>query len=88
MDQPAEEIPFPVGDLCAKEGSYKASFRYGEGDYVDAVELVRERKVKLSELITGRYGFEDAERAFKDVGKDGGIKSVISGPGVEVEHKD
>ncbi|OBT58320.1 hypothetical protein VE04_00745 [Pseudogymnoascus sp. 24MN13] len=73
-------IIFPVGELCAKEGVYKTSFRYGPGDYELAIELLKSRKISLKELITHSFEFDCAEQAFVGAGRQEGIKSIIYGP--------
>ena len=56
------------------------------GDYQLAMALVRQGKVDLAPLVTHRYSFDEAARAFQVVHKgkseDGRpvIKAVISGP--------
>lgn len=74
-------IPFPVGEICSKEGVFKGSFRYGPGDYETAIELLQSGKVEVSSLITHKYAFEAAEEAFTAVSQQVGIKSIIYGPG-------
>lgn len=76
----ASNIAFPVGELCSKEGIYKTSFRYGHGDYELAMGLLESRKIVLQPLITHTYDFSNAERAFEEIGTNGGIKSIIYGP--------
>ncbi|OBT66796.1 hypothetical protein VE03_03993 [Pseudogymnoascus sp. 23342-1-I1] len=76
----SSNVVFPVGELCAKEGVYKTSFRYGPGDYELAIELLKSKKISLKELITHSYEFECAEQAFAGAGRQEGIKSIIYGP--------
>lgn len=78
----AAKITFPVAQLCSKEGLYRGSFRYGPGDYKTAVELLNKQKISVKELITHRYDFNEAEKAFTNVEQRQGIKSIIYGPDV------
>ena len=78
----APNIQFPVAQLCSKEGVYRGSFRYGPGDYKTAIELVAHQRVSLKELITHRYDFSEAEKAFENVELRQGIKTIIYGPDV------
>lgn len=80
----AAAITFPVAQLCSKEGSYLASFRYGPGDYETAIQLLATGRVSVKELITHRFRFEDAEMAFENVQSRQGIKTVILGVGVDL----
>ncbi|KAE9972927.1 hypothetical protein BLS_002159 [Venturia inaequalis] len=75
-------VEFPLGQVCDKEISLKGSFRYGPGDYALALELLQSGKVSVKELITHRFDFEDAERAFNIVRDREGIKTIIRGPTV------
>jgi L-iditol 2-dehydrogenase len=79
------EINFPIEQICSKEVVFKGSFRYGPGDYKTAIELLRSRKVSVKELITNYYPFSRAEEAFCNVASRNGIKSVIWGPGIELD---
>ncbi|KAF2153140.1 GroES-like protein [Myriangium duriaei CBS 260.36] len=74
------DITFPIGAACAKELHIKGSFRYGPGDYKLAVEFLATGKVKVNELITARYKFGDAEKAFEETKAAKGIKVIIEGP--------
>lgn len=74
------EIVFPVSQLCAKEGTFIGSFRYGANDYDTALKLVEQKKVNLKALMTDTFSFEEAEKAFIHVGLRKGIKTIIYGP--------
>jgi L-iditol 2-dehydrogenase len=76
-------IAFPIGQICDKEATLKGSFRYGPGDYKLAIELLNSKRICLQDLITHRYSFRDAEKAFENVAERNGIKTVIYGPGVD-----
>jgi D-xylulose reductase len=74
------EITFPIMAACMKELTVKGSFRYGSGDYAEAVRLIGDGKLRVKELITGKMEFLEAEQAFKDVKAGKGIKILIGGP--------
>ncbi|KAH0606601.1 uncharacterized protein H6S33_003435 [Morchella sextelata] len=76
----ADEISFPIMAMCCKEITMKGSFRYGPGDYKLAVDLLAAGSVSVKELITSRFKFEDAEKAFEEQKKGKGIKILIDGP--------
>jgi D-xylulose reductase len=72
-------INFPILKVGAKEITVKGSFRYAEGDYKVAVELVGQGKIDVKGLITGKVAFEEAEKAFGSVRRGEGIKMLIEG---------
>ncbi|KAA8911735.1 chaperonin 10-like protein [Sphaerosporella brunnea] len=74
------DIQFPIVEMAAKELVVKGSFRYAAGDYKLAVELIAAGKVEVKSLITGRWKFEDAEKAFQETLEGKGIKVLIKGP--------
>lgn len=82
----APNITMPLHLLMGKELVMYGSFRYGPGDYPMAVSLVGRGLVDLKPLVTHRFKFEDAVRAFgvTQAGKDEegkpAIKCVIDGP--------
>lgn len=75
-----DEITWPIGVVGSKELTVKGSFRYSEGDYQTAVDLIASGRIDAKALITGRVKFEDAEEAFKAVKAAKGIKTLIEGP--------
>ncbi|KAF2100315.1 putative xylitol dehydrogenase [Rhizodiscina lignyota] len=75
-----DEIVWPISAMGTKELNVKGSFRYSEGDYRLAVELISTGRISVKELITGKVKFEEAEQAFHDVKAAKGIKTLIMGP--------
>lgn len=75
-----DEITWPIGAMGSKELTVRGSFRYGEGDYRTAVDMIARGKVDAKALITGKVKFEDAEEAFEAVKAAKGIKTLIEGP--------
>lgn len=78
----APRIDFPIGQICDKEATLKGSFRYGQGDYRLAIELLKSARVRVKDLITHEFAFDDAEKAFLNVSQRVGIKTIIYGPGI------
>ncbi|KAM0793399.1 hypothetical protein ACM66B_000851 [Microbotryomycetes sp. NB124-2] len=81
-----DSINLPVATLLNKEITMKGSFRYGPGCYVQSLDLVSRGLVDLKPLISHRYSFKDARKAFDankaGKGEDGKpiIKAIIDGP--------
>ncbi|EGV65451.1 sorbitol dehydrogenase [Yamadazyma tenuis] len=76
-----EFCSFPVTDALIKQLSWTGSIRYSTGVYPTAVELVASGKVDVKRLITNRFKFEEAEKAFELVheGRTDVIKVIIEG---------
>lgn len=75
-----EKIEIPIVELSEKEIKMVGSFRYGPGDFEMAMQLVREGKVKVGELISSVVPFEKATEAWEKTRKGKGIKNLIAGP--------
>lgn len=82
----APNIQMPLHLLMGKELTMHGSFRYGPGDYPLALSLVARGLVDLKPLVTHRFKFEDAVKAFavtqagKDENGKPAIKCIIDGP--------
>lgn len=76
-----EFINFPVTDALIKQLNWTGSIRYSSGVYATAVELVAQGKIDVKRLITNRFKFEEAEKAFELVkeGRTDVIKVIIEG---------
>ncbi|CAI7303797.1 BEM_collapsed_G0045360.mRNA.1.CDS.1 [Saccharomyces cerevisiae] len=55
---------FPIAEVSGKEMKLIGCFRYSFGDYRDAGNLVATGKVKVKPLITHKFKFEDAAKAY------------------------
>ena len=81
------DVVFPIMSLCTGELTVKGSFRYKEGDYRIALDLIERGVLDVKRLISRTVAFQDAEQAFKDSKAGKGIKFLIEGikaDGVEV----
>ena len=74
-----DEVGFPIATACTGELNVKGSFRYGSGDYQLAVELISQGKLDVEKLVTEKFKFEEAEKAFGEVKEGRGIKILIQG---------
>ncbi len=63
--KPGDEVPIDVGDLCVNEkrlfGSYSASIDIAD----EAAQVVFDREIELRELISHRYGLDQAAEAIR-----------------------
>lgn len=76
-----EFIDFPVTAALIKELNWTGSLRYTTGVYPTAVDLVKSGRVNVKPLITNRFKFEEAEKAFELVkqAREDVIKVIIEG---------
>ncbi|KAI7086097.1 GroES-like protein [Hortaea werneckii] len=76
-----ENVVFPITTACIRALTIKGSIRYTTGVYPAAVDLVASGKVDVKRLITNRFKFEEAEKAFELVksGRSDVLKVVIEG---------
>lgn len=77
-------IPFPIVSVCSKELTIRGCFRYGPGDYALSRDLTASGQIDVKPLITHKFNFVDAEKAYIDVKAGHGIKTLIAGPDVAV----
>ncbi|CAI4060667.1 uncharacterized protein SKDI_05G2700 [Saccharomyces kudriavzevii IFO 1802] len=73
---------FPIAEVDGKKMRLIGCFRYSFGNYRDAVNLVASGKVNVKPLITHRFKFEDAAKAYDYNIANGGevVKTIIAGP--------
>ncbi|KAF2729905.1 GroES-like protein [Polyplosphaeria fusca] len=76
-----ENVTFPITTACIRALTIKGSIRYSVGCYPTAVDLVASGKVDVKRLITNRFKFEEAEKAFELVkaAQEGVFKVIIEG---------
>ncbi|KAF3985371.1 hypothetical protein FT663_01870 [Candidozyma haemuli var. vulneris] len=76
-----EFVSFPVTEALVKQLNWTGTIRYSTGCYPTAVDLVASGKIDVKRLVTNRFKFEEAEKAF-DLVKEGRtdvIKVMIEG---------
>ncbi|GBL50325.1 D-xylulose_reductase [Candidozyma auris] len=81
-------VKFPITELATKEATVYGSFRYGFGDYKTSVAILDENynkgkenaQIDFEALITDRYSFKDAIKAYDHVRAGGPVKCIIDGP--------
>ena len=69
------EVLMAIMRISVREIQLSGSFRYAAGDYEKSIALAAERKIDVTRLVTHRYAFKDANKAFDAVtrgtGEDG-----------------
>lgn len=85
----ASNISFPLTEFATKELTLFGSFRYGYSDYKTSVDILDENykngkdkaRIDFEALITHRYSFKDAIKAYDLVRSGvGAVKCIIDGP--------
>lgn len=76
-----ENVVFPITTACIRALHIKGSIRYTTGCYPAAIDLIAKGKIDVKRLITNRFKFEEAEKAFELVkaGKSEVFKVIIEG---------
>lgn len=75
-----DDVNFPITKCIVKEITVLGSFRYCHGDYPLAVQLVASGKIDVKQLVTNRFTFKEAEKAYKTAAEGKAIKIIIDGP--------
>lgn len=81
----AQNLEIEYGLLTQKEISIIGSFGHQWHNWEQAINLMAAGKVRIKELITGRYGLEEWETAFQEMEAQSGIKILIYPNGREKE---
>jgi L-iditol 2-dehydrogenase len=75
---PGAEIPVPFGDLWKDEVTITSTYAGSPTDIKEAIELMRTRKIAVSDMITHRFGLADTGKGFELVAKaEDSIKVII-----------
>lgn len=76
-----EFVSFPVTEALVKQLNWTGTIRYSTGCYPTAVDLVASGKIDVKRLVTNRFKFEEAEKAFELVkeGRTDVVKVMIAG---------
>ncbi|MCU0852630.1 MAG: zinc-dependent dehydrogenase [Thermoplasmata archaeon] len=77
---PGTQVPVPFGDLWKDEITITMTYAASPQDIRDAIELMRTKKVVLSDMVTHRFGLADAGKGFSLVASAGESIKVIIEP--------
>jgi L-iditol 2-dehydrogenase len=77
---PGVSIPVPFGDLWKDEVTITSTYAGSPRDIKEAIELMRSRKVVVSDMITHRFGLADTDKGFALVAKAQDSMKVIVEP--------
>ena len=77
---PGTQVQVPFGELWKDEITITSTYAGGPKDFEEAIELLRARRVVVSDMITHRFGLADAQRGFELVSRAGESIKVIIDP--------
>jgi L-iditol 2-dehydrogenase len=63
--EPGVEIPFHLFDLWNKQVKMVSTYAGAPKDLEEAIELIRTKKVKVTDMITHRLPLSEAQKGFK-----------------------
>jgi 6-hydroxycyclohex-1-ene-1-carbonyl-CoA dehydrogenase len=73
-----EKMALNAGRVMFRELEVLGSLGCRPVDYPRAIELVRQGRIGVEELVTGRFGLEDIERALDALRAGEGVRSVVT----------
>lgn len=76
--KPGVEIPLPLWDVWHDGITITNSYAGSQKDIAEAIEIIREKKVNVKDMITHRLSLEEAGKGFQIVSKaENSIKVII-----------
>jgi L-iditol 2-dehydrogenase len=78
--KPGVQVPVPFGDLWKDEITITTTYAGSPRDINEAIELLRTKKVVVSDMITHRFGLADTGKGFELVAKAAESIKVIIEP--------
>lgn len=72
------KVTYDAGRLHYDEITLKGVFHFTPADVKKAYELLKNKKISVSKLISGRFKLKDTDKAFEKLSKGIGIKFVIN----------
>ena len=77
---PGEDVGVPMGRFWRDEVSIRTSYGAAPADISRAVELIKGRRVRTSEMVTHHFPLAEAQQAFKMVASAGESLKVVVNP--------
>ena len=77
---PGTQVPVPFGDLWKDEITITTTYAGSPDDFKEAIELLRAKRLVVSDMITHRFGLAHAGKGFELVAKAGKSIKVIVEP--------
>jgi L-iditol 2-dehydrogenase len=80
VPDPAVRIPVPITDFWRNEITIKTSYGAAPQDLEDSVDLLKQKKIDVKEMITHRLSLLEAAEGFRLVATAGKSLKVILEP--------
>ena len=77
---PEKDVPIPVVDFWRNEISVVSTYGAGPDDLKESLELIKNGKINVKDLITHKLKLEDTQQGFKLAEKGGETLKVIINP--------
>jgi len=78
--EPGVEIHFPLFDLWNKQVKMVSTYAGAPRDIKEAIDLIKTKKVKVTDLITHKFSLSEAEKGFKLTAQAGDSIKIIIEP--------
>ena len=78
--QPGIELPLDLNDLWSRQITLTTTYAASPGDLGEALELIRDRKVNVGEMVTHRFGLDETGEGFRLVSEAGDSLKVVVEP--------
>ena len=78
--RPGIELPLDLNDLWSRQVTLTTTYAASPGDLAEALELIRDRKVKAGEMVTHRLGLDETGEGFRLVAEAGKSLKVVVEP--------
>jgi D-xylulose reductase len=75
-------VDFPIQHVAERELHVHGCFRYGAGDFRNALQMMSTGQIHVKDLISAILPFEEAVVAWEMTKRGQGIKNLIRGPGL------
>jgi len=78
--RPGVGLPLDLNDLWSRQITLTTTYAASPGDLAEALELIRDRKVNVGEMVTHRLGLDETGEGFRLVAEAGDSLKVVVGP--------
>jgi len=80
VPKPDEKLEIPINDFWRNEVKVMTSYGAAPNDLIESIELIKNKKINLNDMITHRLKFDEIQKGFKLVAEAKGSLKVIVEP--------